>query len=841
MKTIKAFALVLLMLVALQPFAQSNNAFAIAIECELELQQVEAILHQLQTEKSGSSLTQQITVLSQRLFNVYDKAWKTDDTNLRTRACILSFKCHQMNNDFLGSVEAANRSCLLAESGMIEYQIMSYINITLLYGKESLESKNAYFAEKALALDMLDKNTRAYFMMVLADAYLADHRVKDGEQALLDWLEFSKKNGLYEHEIKALQKLGVWCYEKGRYAEASRYYYDMATCCKGMLDNANIVVALNNAALCEMALNNYAFAETNLQYALSQVEEQNGSKEDIMLTLASLAKSQNNYQEAKRQIEAARSVAIKNNNLFGLCKIDIAEAGLMKTLGNLDYSYLMARDVLSNVEKNGFRSLLGDVLELLRSCSMAKKDYTAEQMYSQRLKVLASEEKTQSDVREQESFRRLLLVANIEKSCLDEITAYRHRELEMEHLELDRINQEKSLLLLKTEQDLIKSESQRALIAKNKAQEDLKLQTAQLAINQLNYNKKLTDLENTRTKQLLELANKNLESEKAKTDLLVTQQRNQLLESESSIKDRQIAADQQSKKYGMIIGALFLVALALTVYGLKKTTKQNQLIQTHANAIKDKNSDITRSIESASYFQQSLTPSDTYISTLFRDSLTYYKPLDIVSGDLPFVMAYNDYLFVAAIDCVGHGVPAAMLSFTIHYSLKEIIEKYPEKETGSLLKLLHNKILKKLIGDKEKLDFLSGADISLVKIDKKNRSIQFSGAKSPLITVNHMGLINYKGDNISLADQNFGFSPEFSTQYLTATEGTKYFLMTDGFADQQLDGKSKSFSKKRLQSILQLAPCMSMKNLMLELDNAHKTWRGQGDQTDDMLIMGFEI
>ncbi len=841
MNTLKMFLMMCVLLLTLDHSAQNNNAFALAIECESELQQLENTLHELQAQKNSASKAEQITLLSQRVMKVYEKTWKTDDANLRVRACILDFKCHQANNDFMGSTEAASRSCLLAESGMIEYQIMSYINITLLYSKEGLEQKNAYFAEKALALDMLDVNTRAYFMMVLAEAYLADRRTKDGEQALIDWLEFSKRNALYEHEIKALQRLGMWCYGRGRYMEAARYYYDMSTCCKGMLDNANIAVALNNAALCEMALNNYAFAETNLQYALTQLDEHLANKEDIMLSLASIAKSQNNFQEAKRQIEAARSVAIKNNNALGLCKIDIAEAGLMKALGNLDYSYLMARDVLNNVEKNGFKSLLTDVLELLRSCSIAKRDYSAEKLYADRLKAIAVEEKMESDMEAQEAFRKLLLVANIEKTCLDEITAYRHRELELEHLELDRINQEKSLLLLKTEQELIKSERERALIAKNKAQEDLKLQTAQLAINQLNFNKSIADLENVRTHQLLELANKNLESEKAKTDLLVTQQRNQLLESESSSKDRQIAADQQSKKYALSIGALFLVALSLTVYGLNKTKKQNQLIQNHADAIKGKNADITRSIESAAYFQQSLTPSDTYISTLFRDSLTYYKPLDIVSGDLPFVMAYNDYLFVAAIDCVGHGVPAAMLSFTIHYSLKEIIEKHPEKETGALLKLLHNKILKKLIGDKEKLDFLSGADISLVKIDKKNRSIQYSGAKSPLITVNHMGLINYKGDNISLADQNFGFSPEFSTQYLTASEGTKYFLMTDGFSDQQLDGNSKSFSKKRLQSILQLAPCMSMKNLMLELDNAHKTWRGHGEQTDDMLIMGFEI
>jgi serine phosphatase RsbU (regulator of sigma subunit) len=738
-------------------------------------------------------------------------------------------------------VEAANRSCLLAESSMIEYQIMSYLNITLLYSKAGIDQKNIYFAEKALALDMLDMNTRAYFMMILAEAYLADNRVNDGEQALLDWLDYSKSNGLYEHEIKALQHLGMWYYNKEDYSSASRYYYDMATCCKGMLDKENVVVALNNASLCEMSLKNYAFAETNLQYALTQVNVDEMQKGDIILSLASIAKAQNNFQEAKRQIELARTVAIRSKDAISLCRVDIAEAGLLKSLGNIDYSYLMARDVLATVEKNGFRSLLNDVLELLRSCSIAKKDFSSEKVYAGRIKALNNEETLRLDILRQQKFKKLLEVANIERNCHEEVSNYKRIELEREHNELDRINQEKSLLLLKTEQELIKSEKERALIAKNKAQEELKFQTAQLALNNLNYNKTLADLENVRTKQLLELTTKNLESEKAKTDLLVTQQRNQLLESESGLKDRQIAADQQSIKYGLVIGFLFVVALLMTIFGWKKTRKQNDLIQSHANELHEKNTDITRSIESAAYFQQSLTPTETYISSLFRDSLTYYKPLDIVSGDLPFVMSYENYLFVAAIDCVGHGVPAAMLSFTIHYSLKDIIEKYPEKETGALLKILHNKILKKLMGDKERLDFLSGADISLVKIDRQSRSIQFSGAKSPLITVNTGGLINYKGDNISLADQNFGFSPEFSTQYLTATEGTKYFLMTDGFADQQLEGKSKTFSKKRLQTILELSPCMSMKNLMLELDSAHKTWKGQGVQTDDMLIMGFEI
>ncbi|MEN9638169.1 MAG: hypothetical protein RLZZ262_37, partial [Bacteroidota bacterium] len=87
----KAIGMLMFALLSLYSVAQKNNGFAIAIECETELQQVEGILNQLQNGQNGSNLTKQITGLSQRLMHVYEMAWKTEDVNLRIRACILSY------------------------------------------------------------------------------------------------------------------------------------------------------------------------------------------------------------------------------------------------------------------------------------------------------------------------------------------------------------------------------------------------------------------------------------------------------------------------------------------------------------------------------------------------------------------------------------------------------------------------------------------------------------------------------------------------------------------------------------------------------------------------------
>ncbi|MBN2862132.1 MAG: PAS domain S-box protein, partial [Bacteroidales bacterium] len=79
--------------------------------------------------------------------------------------------------------------------------------------------------------------------------------------------------------------------------------------------------------------------------------------------------------------------------------------------------------------------------------------------------------------------------------------------------------------------------------------------------------------------------------------------------------------------------------------------------------IKDKNKKISDSINYAQRIQSSLLPDTNYLQNFFPRSFIFYRPKDVVSGDFPWFLEKDGILYVAAVDCTGHGVPGALLSF----------------------------------------------------------------------------------------------------------------------------------------------------------------------------------
>ncbi|MBK9418863.1 MAG: SpoIIE family protein phosphatase [Flavobacteriales bacterium] len=90
-----------------------------------------------------------------------------------------------------------------------------------------------------------------------------------------------------------------------------------------------------------------------------------------------------------------------------------------------------------------------------------------------------------------------------------------------------------------------------------------------------------------------------------------------------------------------------------------------------------------------------------------------YKPLDTVSGDLPFIKRYGDRVFLAAIDCTGHGVPAAMMTFIAYYGLNELLTKDPSSTSAELLDRLHDHVKRTMEARGDGNLYNDGFDIGL--------------------------------------------------------------------------------------------------------------------------------
>jgi hypothetical protein len=63
----------------------------------------------------------------------------------------------------------------------------------------------------------------------------------------------------------------------------------------------------------------------------------------------------------------------------------------------------------------------------------------------------------------------------------------------------------------------------------------------------------------------------------------------------------------------------------------------------------------------------------------------FYRPRDIVSGDFPWLYEKGDDVYIAAIDCTGHGVPGAMLSLIGYFIMNQILRPARTFNPGEIL------------------------------------------------------------------------------------------------------------------------------------------------------------
>ena len=353
-----------------------------------------------------------------------------------------------------------------------------------------------------------------------------------------------------------------------------------------------------------------------------------------------------------------------------------------------------------------------------------------------------------------------------------------------------------------------------------------------------------TLLNSENLKQMNELEKK---YETAKKDTEI-----QLLSKDKALKDTEIQK-QQSQRNAFIVGFVLLLLLAGYIFkGYKQKQKanllleeKNNLIEIQKKIVEEKNKDITDSINYARRIQAAILPSIETIHSFLPDAFVLYKPKDIVSGDFYWFAEKNGYLFIAAADCTGHGVPGAFMSMIGNDILTQIIIEKNIFETNEILTHLHEGIrnaLKQDVGQGETKD---GMDIAIVRLrlNPSNALLQYSGALRPLWVVeeNSEKIQEYKPDKHSVGGAYSSERREFTSQELTLSKGSTFYMTTDGYADQFGGEKGKKFKYKKLQEIILSSSKNSMQEQKERLNNSHLSWKGNLEQVDDILIIGVRI
>lgn len=261
-------------------------------------------------------------------------------------------------------------------------------------------------------------------------------------------------------------------------------------------------------------------------------------------------------------------------------------------------------------------------------------------------------------------------------------------------------------------------------------------------------------------------------------------------------------------------------------------------IQQQKEELDLKNQNITSSLNYAKRILDAMLPSEKFFNKILPDSFLFFKPKDIVSGDFYWISEQNGKVFVAAVDCTGHGVPGALMSIIGFDILENIIHEQKIENPAQILNRLSHGIAY-TFNKEGQSDVKDGMDIALCVIDQPNKKLEYAGAFNPLYLIRENNLTEIKGDRFSVGMLTQNLGVKFKKHDIDLQKGDFLYIFSDGYADQFGGPKQKKFKYRRFRHLLLNIHQKHIQEQKEFLDKSLAAWQGNLEQVDDILIIGI--
>lgn len=316
---------------------------------------------------------------------------------------------------------------------------------------------------------------------------------------------------------------------------------------------------------------------------------------------------------------------------------------------------------------------------------------------------------------------------------------------------------------------------------------------------------------------------------------------------------------KRNEQYVLFGGLSITIAFGLFAFNrFRVSQKQKNIIEVQRatadmqrDIVERKNTEITDSINYAKRIQEAILPPKETLTENLVDGFVLFRPKDVVSGDFYWLERANGYIFFAAADCTGHGVPGAMVSVVCSNALSKCVLEAGITDTGKILDNTREKIIEQLNKSGEVVN--DGMDISLVAIQESDRlsdtaEIQWSGANNALWIIREKTgrLETIKPDKQPVGGHSHATS--FTTRKINIERGDQIYLFTDGYADQfggehltHIPEGGKKFKSKRFKEYLTSIKGKKMNTQHELLSEAFDEWKGKLEQIDDVCVIGVRF
>jgi len=277
---------------------------------------------------------------------------------------------------------------------------------------------------------------------------------------------------------------------------------------------------------------------------------------------------------------------------------------------------------------------------------------------------------------------------------------------------------------------------------------------------------------------------------------------------------------------------------------LREKAFDKKKIEAQKEALSKINKSLTDSINYAKRIQEAMLLSEELVKRLINDSFIYYRPKDIVSGDFYYFYPNNNKLFVAAVDCTGHGVPGAFMSIIGYDLMRNVIEVQGVECPATILNSMNRQLLDTFKKDVNptairNLDVNDGMDMSLCVIDFEKRVVEFAGANNSLYLIRDNEIETYEGNRFAVGlTESYG---KFTKQEISLRENDILYLFSDGYVDQFGGPEGKKYKYRRFRHMLLNIHKLPFEDQKAILHQKMEEWMGETyEQVDDMLLIGLK-
>jgi sigma-B regulation protein RsbU (phosphoserine phosphatase) len=266
----------------------------------------------------------------------------------------------------------------------------------------------------------------------------------------------------------------------------------------------------------------------------------------------------------------------------------------------------------------------------------------------------------------------------------------------------------------------------------------------------------------------------------------------------------------------------------------------NERLKNAYDIIAQKNKDITDSITYAKRIQKAILPDKKQFYRSLPESFILYKPKDIISGDFYWFAEHAGKSIIAVSDCTGHGVPGALLSMIGYHLLNNILFLKNISSPADILNELNAGFTEVFKTEKDEDPIHDGMDIAIYSVDKTTMTGTFSAARRPLYIVRGNDIIELKGSPLPIGG-GYDERIHYTNEVVKIEKGDKFYLFTDGYADQFGGKHRKKLKITGFKELILKHHSLKMSLQKKRLNDEIEKWKNEEEQTDDILVLGFEI